>query len=150
MLSPVRKLRLLLLTTPHKTIVSIMRKPDEIMAEYLLKGGKMLAKACSDCGSPLFEYKGETFCVVCKEEEEEKQLQKKTENPPTIPNELPQSSEKKIRNNPVATLNLNEQFTHSIKVLLMKIEDESDSGTLVKLTQALKDISEAYAIIHQG
>ncbi|MDG6255990.1 MAG: Sjogren's syndrome/scleroderma autoantigen 1 family protein [Methanomicrobiaceae archaeon] len=45
-----------------------MKKPDEIMADYLLKGGKMLSKACNACGSPLFEYKGETLCVVCAEQ----------------------------------------------------------------------------------
>lgn len=42
--------------------------PEEIMAEYLLKGGKMLAKACPTCGSPLFECRGETLCPVCREE----------------------------------------------------------------------------------
>jgi UPF0148 protein len=40
-------------------------KADEVMAEYLLKGGKMLAKSCKVCGYPLFEYKGETQCVIC-------------------------------------------------------------------------------------
>jgi UPF0148 protein len=43
------------------------RKEDEIMAEYLLKGGKMLEKACKTCGCPLFEVKGKTLCVVCAE-----------------------------------------------------------------------------------
>lgn len=46
-----------------------VRKEDEIMAEYLLKGGKMLEKACKTCGCPLFEVKGKTFCVVCAENE---------------------------------------------------------------------------------
>lgn len=41
------------------------RNPEEIMAECLLKGGKMLARTCSACGAPLFEYRGETLCVVC-------------------------------------------------------------------------------------
>ncbi|MHC1627163.1 MAG: Sjogren's syndrome/scleroderma autoantigen 1 family protein [Methanoculleaceae archaeon] len=45
--------------------------PDEVMAEYLLKGAKMLAKTCQECGSPLFEYKGRTFCVVCEKMGEE-------------------------------------------------------------------------------
>jgi UPF0148 protein len=45
-----------------------VKKPDEIMAEYLLKGGKMLAKTCAECGNPLFEYKGTTLCVVCDEQ----------------------------------------------------------------------------------
>ncbi|KQC05109.1 MAG: hypothetical protein APR53_02485 [Methanoculleus sp. SDB] len=44
-----------------------MKKDDEIMAEYLLKGGKMLSTTCPVCGSPLFEVKGETVCVVCRE-----------------------------------------------------------------------------------
>jgi len=46
-------------------------KADEVMAEYLLKGGKMLAKSCKVCGNPLFEYKGETQCVICPLEEGE-------------------------------------------------------------------------------
>jgi len=45
------------------------RKEDEIMAEYLLKGGKMLEKTCKACGCPLFEVKGKTLCVVCAENE---------------------------------------------------------------------------------
>ena len=45
------------------------RKEDEIMAEYLLKGGKMLEKTCKTCGCPLFEVKGRTLCVVCAENE---------------------------------------------------------------------------------
>ncbi len=44
-----------------------VRKEDEIMAEYLLKGGKMLEKSCRTCGCPLFEVKGKTLCVVCAE-----------------------------------------------------------------------------------
>jgi UPF0148 protein len=47
------------------------RKEDEIMADYLLKGGKMLEKCCKTCGCPLFEYKKKTFCVVCAERAEE-------------------------------------------------------------------------------
>ena len=37
------------------------------MAEYLLKGAKMLGKSCPECGSPLFTVNGETYCVVCRE-----------------------------------------------------------------------------------
>ncbi|MFA5268597.1 MAG: Sjogren's syndrome/scleroderma autoantigen 1 family protein [Methanoregula sp.] len=44
-----------------------VRKEDEIMAESLLKGGKMLEKTCKTCGCPLFEVKGKTLCVVCAE-----------------------------------------------------------------------------------
>jgi UPF0148 protein len=47
------------------TDLVFMAEIDEIMAEYLLKGAKMLAKTCPVCHAPLFEYKGERFCVVC-------------------------------------------------------------------------------------
>ena len=42
-----------------------MPSDDEIMAEHLLHGARMLARSCPDCGCPLFEVKGETSCVVC-------------------------------------------------------------------------------------
>ena len=53
-----------------------VRKEDEIMAEYLLKGGKMLEKTCKTCGCPLFEVKGKTLCVVCAENEPAKKTAK--------------------------------------------------------------------------
>jgi UPF0148 protein len=46
------------------------KKPDDVMAEYLLKGAKMLAKTCPACGSPMFTYKDRTFCVMCEMEDE--------------------------------------------------------------------------------
>jgi len=39
-----------------------MKADDEIMAEYLLKGGKMLSKTCPECGAPLFEVKSAKYC----------------------------------------------------------------------------------------
>jgi UPF0148 protein len=47
------------------------KSEDEIMASYLLKGGKMLSATCPTCGCPLFEIKGERLCVVCRERGEE-------------------------------------------------------------------------------
>ena len=44
-----------------------MKTEDEIMASYLLTGGKMLSETCEDCGAPLFEIEGKQCCVVCKE-----------------------------------------------------------------------------------
>lgn len=49
-----------------------MTREDEIMAGYLLKGGKMLSTSCPSCGCPLFEVKGKTLCVVCAEGKGEK------------------------------------------------------------------------------
>ena len=44
-----------------------MKTEDEVMASYLLTGGKMLSVTCEDCGAPLFEIEGKQCCVVCKE-----------------------------------------------------------------------------------
>ena len=44
-----------------------MKTEDEIMASYLLTGGKMLSETCEDCGAPLFEIEGKQCCVVCRE-----------------------------------------------------------------------------------
>ncbi len=57
-----------------------MKNEDEIMADHLLRGGKMLARACPDCGCPLFEMKGETSCVVCTA----RQAEQPAEAPETV------------------------------------------------------------------
>jgi|SRR5208337_336293 len=57
------------------------RKEDEIMAECLLKGGKMLEKSCKTCGCPLFEVKGKTLCIVCAENENAKKSAKNVKAP---------------------------------------------------------------------
>ena len=56
-----------------------MSRPDEIMAQYLLKGGKMLAESCPLCHNPFFEYNGKHQCVVCQEEETEHENRQKEE-----------------------------------------------------------------------
>ncbi|MBP2132137.1 UPF0148 protein [Methanomicrobium sp. W14] len=57
------------------------------MADSLLKGGKMLDKTCPECGSPLFTVKGDTFCVVCREN--------RTENKPAPKKSGTDGAEKK-------------------------------------------------------
>ena len=64
-------------------------KADEVMAEYLLKGGKMLAKSCKVCGYPLFEYKGETQCVICPLEASEESFPKPEAPEPVQTPQLP-------------------------------------------------------------
>ncbi len=126
-----------------------MRKPDEIMAEYLLKGGKMLAKTCQNCGSPLFEYKGETFCVVCRENEStSKDEEKRDLN--TRDQESISGSEKSGRAKSRSNLNINDQFERTIRALLVRIEEEPDSRRLTELTRAVKEVAKAYVIVDQG
>ncbi|WP_292520792.1 Sjogren's syndrome/scleroderma autoantigen 1 family protein [Methanoculleus sp.] len=67
-------------------------KADEVMAEYLLKGGKMLAKSCKACGYPLFEYKGETQCVICPLTASESPLPEPEPVPQPSPGPVPSPS----------------------------------------------------------
>jgi UPF0148 protein len=114
------------------------RSPDRIMAEYLLKGGKMLAKTCPVCYSPLFEYKGETFCVVCRENE--------AESSPDIPDT------NAIHSSPVtsevrSTGELGDEFTTTLRSLLIQAREEKDGNRIVQLMTAVKTGAEAYKLL---
>jgi UPF0148 protein len=126
-----------------------MRKPDEIMAEYLLKGGKMLAKTCPDCSSPLFEIKGETICVVCREEENEIQEQKITVPAPSQPNNpIPVKQTRIITGESAETLD--KVFALTIRTLLIQAQEEKDTARLNQLMKAIKTATESYAILSYG
>ncbi|WP_409199189.1 Sjogren's syndrome/scleroderma autoantigen 1 family protein [Methanospirillum lacunae] len=118
------------------------------MAEYLLKGGKMLAKTCQNCGSPLFEYKGETSCVVCKESDLEAMGENKGDSVSRSHNTEPRfkNSETQISE---MDINLDELFEQTFKYLLISIEEETNSRNIAELTHALKEVAEAYSILNQ-
>lgn len=116
------------------------------MAEYLLKGGKMLARTCPACSSPLFEIKGETFCVVCKEDETRQQADTGRSETGKLPGggELlhPERFEmEKSRSS------LGGAFEQTIRVLLRKAEAEEDTSRLNALMQAVKTAAESYSIL---
>ncbi len=69
------------------------RKPDDIMAEYLLGGAKMLADLCPKCGAPMFDVKGNRMCVVCAE----KAATSQTETPKVVPANGAESLPEKVR-----------------------------------------------------
>jgi UPF0148 protein len=127
-----------------------MRKPDEIMAEYLLKGGKMLAKSCPDCSSPLFEYKGETFCVVCREDQMDQQknenlkiAEEKSENSTS-----PGKKKSAYSGNPGESLN--DEFALTIRTLLIQARGEQDTRRLRELMETIRIAADAYAILNYG
>ncbi len=49
---------------------SLSKKDNHIKkgAEILLKGGKMLDKACPNCSLPLYQYKNSVMCVQCEQD----------------------------------------------------------------------------------
>ena len=123
-----------------------VRKEDEIMADYLLKGGKMLEKSCKTCGCPLFEVKGKTLCVVCAEHE-------RAEKPGTAPvmpahRELgPECSCGEHNNESCEGGLLADELATTILSLCKRIQNEKDPDTVLALMNAVKAGTESLQIL---
>ena len=130
------------------------RKEDEIMAEYLLKGGKMLEKCCTTCGCPLFEYKGKTFCVVCAEYG---QAQEQKNLPVTQPaaGSLPQHNNSDAVPAPAAAHRSPEaeaiatELASTLLALCHRIKNEGDPDRCLSLMDSVKIGTEALQILRQ-
>lgn len=122
------------------------KSPDEIMAEYLLKGGKMLSKTCPVCHSPLFEYKGETRCVVCQEEQDAQS--RKTKRPAPVSSS--RSGPDGAIQEPVAPGGLEDEFALTLRTLLIQAREEQDSTRILNLMESVKKGAEAYALLLYG
>jgi UPF0148 protein len=125
------------------------RKEDEIMAEYLLKGGKMLEKSCKTCGCPLFEVKGKTVCVVC-EENQPPALKKNTfgaEKDSATPTgqECTCSSGEPSEE----CLMLADDLTNTILSLCERVRNEKDPNHILTLMNAVKAGVESLHILCQ-
>jgi UPF0148 protein len=110
-----------------------MKSEDEIMAEYLLKGGKMLSKTCPSCGCPLFDYKGETLCVVCSEEqagEQETKAQARKKAGQAKPMERTVAAGKRT--------DLVDTMEEMLASLALRARDEPDPERVLILMNALK------------
>jgi len=132
------------------------RKEDEIMAGYLLKGGKMLEKTCKTCGCPLFEVKGKTLCVVCAENETEKGAEKKpaATAPPAAghvhsttcgcggDHDAEPCTCEDEEGGPLA-----EELAMTIHALCERIHNEKDPENVLSLMQAVKAGTEALEIL---
>jgi UPF0148 protein len=116
------------------------KKSDEIMAEYLLKGARMLSRCCPTCGSPLFDLKGETRCVVCAE----------TRHEQVPPQEIDQ--QKEIVRAPVVpegSDTLAAELASSLIVLCRKVRDEPDPERCLILMEAIGEGIEALRLLSQ-
>jgi UPF0148 protein len=127
------------------------RKDDEIMAEYLLKGGKMLEKCCKTCGCPLFEYKKKTFCVVCAENEAQSAELKPaaaTPKPAHHEEEVPAGHECTCGDSEEGSM-LADELAGTILVLCQRIRDEKDPENCQVLMNSVKTGCEALSILCQ-
>jgi UPF0148 protein len=128
------------------------RKEDEIMAEYLLKGGKMLEKCCTACGCPLFEFKGQTFCVVCAEYEQAKDAEKQ---PAGVP--VPQKNSGRAGTvlSPATVVRdpeteaIARELSGTILALCHRIKNEGDPDRCLALMDSVKIGTEALQILRQ-
>jgi UPF0148 protein len=118
-----------------------MKREDDIMAAYLLKGGKMLSKCCPSCGCPLFEIKGETLCVVCREEEAAKEKNSET----IVPEVQAMPGQPAMQPLPGLASSLEE----TLAALCIRIREEKDPGQVLVLVNAIKSGVEALRLLRQ-
>ncbi|MDN5340514.1 MAG: hypothetical protein PWQ30_1623 [Euryarchaeota archaeon] len=114
---------------------------DEVMAEYLLKGGKMLAKSCKVCGYPLFEYKGETQCVVCPLAAQEEPLPEP--EPPRPAPESPAPAAREVQGEVAA------EIERTIVHLCGRIRTEQRPDECLTLMKAVERGARALATLGQ-
>ncbi len=123
-----------------------IRKDDEIMAEYLLKGGKMLEKSCKTCGCPLFEVKGKTLCVVCAENATEE----KPGTSPAAQVHHEHSNECSCGEHHAESCEgglLTDELAMTIVSLCERIQNEKDPDNVLALMNAVKAGTEAFQIL---
>jgi UPF0148 protein len=118
-----------------------MKREDDIMAGYLLKGGKMLSKSCPSCGCPLFEVKGETFCVVCREEETAREKPSGSEIPEMTG--IPEKTAKTGQSSPDLAGSLEE----TLIAVCLRMREERDPGQVLVLANAVKSGIEALRLL---
>jgi UPF0148 protein len=121
------------------------KSPDDIMAECLLRGGKMLSKACRACGSPLFEVKGETFCVVCREKGKETGKGA----PATGTSPAPATPEAKPQVLTGGDADLGKELRETVAVLVRRAREEMDPDRCMALMEAAKRGAEALALLQR-
>ncbi len=121
------------------------------MAEYLLKGGKMLEKSCRQCGCPMFEVKGKTFCVVCAENERDAQP---AEKPADEPVHAREPANPRVRGEGHGEDSceggmLADELAMAILSLCERIHNEKDPDHVLTLMNSVKVGTEALRILCQ-
>jgi UPF0148 protein len=133
-----------LINQPNSKVMAIPeKKPDDVMAEYLLKGAKMLAKTCPTCGSPLFTYKDRTFCVMCELENEK--LSERTKKQPRKPVDISKAENRA----PVSSTELSCALETTLITLSERIACEPDPDRCLSLMNTVKKGIEALKLLSQ-
>jgi len=104
----------------------------------------MLSKSCPSCGCPLFEIKGETLCVVCREEE----AGVKKNSDPVSP-EVPALPGEPVMNTIPSCPALSNSLEETLVALCLRIREEKDPGQVLVLVNAIKSGVEALRLLRQ-
>jgi len=129
-----------------------MAEIDEIMADYLLKGAKMLAKTCPVCHAPLFEYKGERFCVLCantpRSEDNEDIPPAPLQGDPAAPEEpvIDERRQPKVLQSAPRS-SAEEAIASSISILCQRMAAEPDPSRCLIYMQTIREGAEAIRIL---
>jgi UPF0148 protein len=119
-----------------------MSRPDEIMAQYLLKGGKMLAESCPVCHNPLFEYKSIRQCVVCQNGENGPEKPQEKMEKSTLESQIHADS---LRAQDVNTNQAVQQAAcDALLHTLLRITQENDVRSISELSASCSILTEVY------
>lgn len=116
-------------------------------ADLLLKGWKMINKACPVCVEPLYEKDGKVVCVKCKKEYV--LVDSKTEMPPTKTSEAQQSAASSSPNNfssydfsslPPALADTAKIMLEKITDLNAKLKESSDPKEIAEISSSIRSL----------
>ncbi|HJJ88177.1 MAG TPA: hypothetical protein O0X88_02695 [Methanocorpusculum sp.] len=125
------------------------RNPDDIMAEHLLTGGKMLSEACPKCGAPLFEIHGVKQCVVCAENAKEEPVV------PAVKKETaePKADEVRVimpayaKEETLPSTPLGDEIDSLIHVFIQRAHAEPDASRCLTYMECIRTAAEAKTML---
>ncbi|MHA1304201.1 MAG: Sjogren's syndrome/scleroderma autoantigen 1 family protein [Candidatus Heimdallarchaeaceae archaeon] len=124
-------------------------------ADILLRGGKMLNKACPTCISPLYEINGKVVCVKCKQEyvlvSSKAELQAQQQRFELQTQSIPHQPNKEGKKTTEAT---NTAFTETARIIQQKIsqlnrelQQTMDVQKIKEITDTIKTLVETLKIL---
>ena len=126
------------------------RNPDDIMAEHLLTGGKMLSEACPKCGAPLFEIKGVKQCVVCAEAAKEEAAEKAQTPSPAA---APKADEVRVimpayaKEEMLPSTPLGDEIDALIRSFIQRAGNEPDASRCLTYMECIRTAAEAKTML---
>ncbi|MHA1953678.1 MAG: Sjogren's syndrome/scleroderma autoantigen 1 family protein [Candidatus Heimdallarchaeaceae archaeon] len=119
----------------------------EAGADLLLKGWKMLNKACPTCFQPLYEQQGEVVCVKCKKDyvlvdsisqiPPAQNKQAKGETSSTLPNSIKSFDFSKL---PLELKDTAKTLIEKINVLNNQLKESTDPNEIAELSSAINSL----------